>query len=194
MSQKEIILKHIKASRMWLDKAEKWIENNNLIKGILTLLLASAEIQRPLRNLEEVKVKDYQIKTRYIRYYVPSMIAASFLIISIFTYFYFKNNTLVRVTEKPKIQEKIESVIPSSTAKEILKKEEPGNKIIVKVEKKGEILKTAKKAKISSKFTKRLPSKEYTLSQEKKKEISSFDTDLIEMVRIAEKTLREGVE
>jgi hypothetical protein len=202
MEQKDKILKHIKATRIWLDKAEKWAENNNLIKAILNLFLASAEIQFPLRSFQSEKIRNYSTiksKKNYFKYYyISSAIAASILIISLFAYFNFKNSPVNFARKDLEIEEKSTPNIPSSTAKEILKKKEPDIKISVKKEslESSEILKTAKIAKISSKISKKLPSKEYTfLSQKKEKEGNiPFDIELIEMVRIAEKTLREGAE
>lgn len=203
--EKEVILKHIKATRIWLDKAENWLENNNLIKAILTLFLASAEIQTPLKNLQKESAEIHRrekLRKNYIKYYISTAVAASFLIISTFVYFYFKSTHLDISQKELKTEEKLQVKIPSSVAKEVLQKKEEVKAIVIPKEKNiSENLKVAKKAKVVSKFAKisKIPApsgKEYTLNKKIKeeKDLSSFDIELIEMVKIAEKALREGAE
>lgn len=54
---KEQILKHIQAARLWLDKAQDFVEKNNVIRGLSFLFLASAETQMPLRESQKVEKK-----------------------------------------------------------------------------------------------------------------------------------------
>lgn len=47
---KEKIRQHIYNARGWLDRAEEWLEQNNVLRALSTLFLAGAEIQIPLRE------------------------------------------------------------------------------------------------------------------------------------------------
>lgn len=58
MMNKEQILKHIQAARLWLDKAQDFVENNNIIRGLSFLFLASAETQMPLRESHKAEKKE----------------------------------------------------------------------------------------------------------------------------------------
>lgn len=55
---KEQILKHIKAARLWLDRAQSFVEDNNIIRGLSFLFLASAETQLPLRESQKAEKTD----------------------------------------------------------------------------------------------------------------------------------------
>lgn len=48
--EKEKIRQHIHNARGWLDRAEEWLEQNNVLRALSTLFLAGAEIQIPLRE------------------------------------------------------------------------------------------------------------------------------------------------
>ncbi len=61
--KKEQILKHIQSARIWLDKAQTFVEGNNIIRGLSFLFLASAETQMPLRESRKAeKTGEKEIK------------------------------------------------------------------------------------------------------------------------------------
>lgn len=81
---KEQILKHIQAARVWLDKAQDFVENNNIIRGLSFLFLASAETQMPLRE-SKISAKKEQPEKSVFRFkpvYSAALAASITFIIS----------------------------------------------------------------------------------------------------------------
>lgn len=86
MMNKEQILKHIQAARLWLDKAQDFVENNNIIRGLSFLFLASAETQMPLRESQKVEKKERPQKSVFrFRPVYGAALAASIAFIVSFT-------------------------------------------------------------------------------------------------------------
>lgn len=69
--KKEQILKHIQSARVWLDKAQTFVEGNNIIRGLSFLFLASAETQMPLRESKKAE-KTGEKETKKIVFMKPA--------------------------------------------------------------------------------------------------------------------------
>lgn len=78
---KEKILHHIRAAKLWLDKAEEFVKNNQLTKGLLNLLLANAEIRMPLKESFKKEEKIPQRESFFIKRLPAFTIAASIVIL-----------------------------------------------------------------------------------------------------------------
>lgn len=72
MMSKEHVLKHIKAARLWLDRAQTFVEDNNIVRGLSFLFLASAETQMPLRESHKARQADKKEKAEKIFHLKPS--------------------------------------------------------------------------------------------------------------------------
>ncbi|PIU66032.1 MAG: hypothetical protein COS84_06210 [Armatimonadetes bacterium CG07_land_8_20_14_0_80_40_9] len=211
MMGKEEILKHIKATRLWLDKAEKWVEKNNLVRGLLVLFLASAEIQGPLKeSVEERKVTPY-IAGRHLNLrYLPAIgIAATFLVISFAVGYLWLNTRPSSVmvskpevktitNETPKVSR--QRVFPPSLVKtasvkpEVLPKVSSPRRVerVRLPARKISQPRAKEEVKVHAKLSQ--PSPEVMGTKKDSLAPTASDLDLLELVRIAEKTLREGGE
>ena len=208
MMGKEEILKHIKATRLWLDKAEKWVEKNNLIRGLLVLFLASAEIQGPLKeSVEERKVTPYIAGKHLNLRYLPAMgIAATLLVISFAVgYLWLNSRSSSVMVSKPKVKtitKETPKVSRQRVSPPALVKTTPAKpEVLPKVSSPGGVERVRLEARRISQPRAKEEVKVYAKSspevmgtQKGSLAPTTSDLDLLELVRIAEKTLREGVE
>lgn len=202
--KKEKILKSIEETKIWLEKAEKWAKENNLVRALMLLFLASAEIQRPLKESMQIESKPYLVRKTNFRIVPAVAIAASILIISLTASFLYFLPEVKQAVKAPLIITKKKSVVKSSPGgtfvKTTVNKEKeieshhPVKKIAYIARKKQllthfkEKMKKQKREKI---YAAQIPN---TSEKNKDKVEVTSDTELLDLVRVAEKTLKEGIE
>lgn len=193
--EKSKILHHIKAVRMWLDKAEGWLEENNVVKAIATLLLASAEIQSPLKAHLKVK-KEPQKIYRPTKIIARFAIAASFvLVVGTISYLIInlseKTKIITKIVEKPT---KVIVQVPSTTTPAVVTYRYI-YKYSDKKEKEGlPILKTQNQNEVSKipmlTIEEKHPAEQKITTAEGKDKITLTPEEITELVRLAEKSLK----
>lgn len=126
MEDKDKIKKHISATRIWLDKAEDFLEKNNVIKAIANLFLASAEIQLPLRKNADVSFesKEEETKTKIISFKRVAKglaLAASFILViwaaSVLKFNYEQQTAKIQTKPKVTTQQKKTTQVEEKVAK-----------------------------------------------------------------------------
>lgn len=172
MEDKEKIRKHISATRIWLDKAEDFLEKNNLIKAISNLFLASAEIQVPLRKNADVSFEPKEeVATKILPFkkaVVGFALAASFVLViwvsGVLKFNY--NPQTAKIQNKPKITNKQKNVAPvEEKVAKINNQQHFENTSAVNTQKKYEIKKISygKYVNKNKSYTKKKYSKNYSL-------------------------------
>lgn len=78
--EKSKILSHIKAVRLWLDKAENLLSENNIVKAVAILIIASSELQLPIREYFKIKKEEKRV-SKVSKVIARVAIAASFVFI-----------------------------------------------------------------------------------------------------------------
>lgn len=192
--EKNKILHHIKAMRIWLDKAEGWLEENNVVKAIATLLLASAEIQSPLKAYLVIK-KEPQKIYRSTKIIARFAIAASFvLVMGTMGYLIInlseKTKVITKVVEKPtKIIVQVPSTTtPAVTYRYIYKypnKEEKEGLSLLKAQNQNNLVKIPMLT-----IEEKHPAEQKTTTAEGKEKIILTPEEITELVRLAEKSLK----
>jgi len=220
MMAKEQILKHIHAARVWLDKAQAFVENNNVVRGLSFLFLASAETQMPLRESHKTKTKKQPAKNALrIRPTYGAALAASFLLFASLAAWKYKHSSGLQLTAQRisvseftarlqnQTQSKASSVLTQTIhalmqalEEDTLKQKSPRFVALKPLQK----AKTKHTFAPSTEASKTMPAdekaKEKTLeklnptavkeSNEEAAPTHASDMDMLKLVKIAEKTLK----
>ena len=192
------ILKHIKAAKMWLDKAENWIENNNIAKALTTLLLASCEIQIPLRKSMEVSKERKERKSKILRISKVAIAASFILIVGIIGYLIFNLSEPTKIVvkeERPKIETAktetlIVSILPEEKIQEPSIIETPIRKKTKEPYKKREVQVAKVQEVPTALIIKEETPKEIAQEDVEKVEKKFTEIEILELVKIADKTLK----